>query len=160
MGGVQLHRRWSTDVDPTTLYGILRLRVDVFVVEQSCPYPELDGRDLELTTRHLWVSDEDGTVVATLRLLEDEPSADDTPLFRIGRVCTARGHRGEGLAARLLETALAEVGEHPCRIEAQSYLTEMYAQFGFVVDSDEYLEDGIPHVSMLRVGPRAHPELP
>ncbi|MFT4044287.1 MAG: GNAT family N-acetyltransferase [Gordonia sp. (in: high G+C Gram-positive bacteria)] len=149
--GVQLHREWTADLDAATFYEILRLRVEVFVVEQSCPYPELDGRDLEPTTRQLWVSDADGAVIATLRLLEDGAS-EEYPMFRIGRVCTARSHRGHGYAARLIATALAEVGKHPCRIEAQSYLTGMYAQFGFVIDGDEYLEDGIPHVSMLRPG--------
>ena len=55
---------------------------------------------------------------------------------------------------RIVTAALAEVGERPCRIEAQTYLTEMYGKFGFVRDGDDYLEDGIPHVSMLRAGSR------
>ena len=146
----QLHRSYTADLDVETLYNILRLRVDVFVVEQSCPYPELDGRDLEPATRQLWVSDDEGRVVATLRLLEDSGAPGDGELYRIGRECTDRSRRGEGMTARLIETALAEVGEHPCRIEAQSYLIDMYAKFVFVVDSEEYLEDGIPHVSMIR----------
>ena len=75
-------------------------------------------------------------------------------VFRIGRVCTERNHRGHGLVATLMTAALAEVGERPCRIEAQTYLTEMYGKFGFVRDGDDYLEDGIPHVSMLRAGSR------
>ncbi|GAA1480467.1 GNAT family N-acetyltransferase [Gordonia sinesedis] len=146
----RVHRSWAADLDLATLYKILRLRMDVFVVEQACPYPELDGRDLEPTTRQLWISDDDGGVIGTLRLLEDGLDADGEPTFRIGRVCTERSHRGQGLSARLLETALAEVGERPCRIEAQTYLTEMYAKFGFQIVSDEYIEDGIPHVTMLR----------
>lgn len=153
----QVHRRWAADLDLATLYKILRLRMDVFVVEQACPYPELDGRDLEPTTRQLWVADADGGVIATLRLLEDGADADGEPSFRIGRVCTERAHRGRGLSARLLETALAEVGERPCRIEAQTYLTDMYARFGFTVASDEYIEDGIPHVTMLRAGGTPRP---
>ncbi|NED64792.1 GNAT family N-acetyltransferase, partial [Streptomyces sp. SID10244] len=68
------------------LYQILRLRVDVFVVEQACPYPELDGRDLEPNTRQFWISDTEGCVIATLRLLTEPPSADGRPLLRIGRV--------------------------------------------------------------------------
>jgi len=146
----QVHRSWALDLDVETLYRSRRLRVDVFVVEQSCPYPELDGRDLEPTTRQLWVADDDGAVLATLRLLEDPPASDGGTMFRVGRVCTDRAYRGQGLTTRLMETALAEVGERPCRIEAQTYLTQMYATFGFVAEGDEYLEDGIPHVSMVR----------
>lgn len=157
---LDLHRSYTRDLDVATLYRILRLRVDVFVVEQACPYPELDGRDLEPRTRQLWVTNESGAVVATLRLLRDNANGEsnvadsgaDDAHFRIGRVCTDRAFRGQGLTGRLMTTALAEVGERPCRIEAQTYLTEMYAKFGFIVDSEEYLEDGIPHVSMLRPG--------
>lgn len=157
----QLHRSPAAELDPATLYRILRLRVDVFVVEQACPYPELDGRDLEASTRHYWFvpqlgasttqsGDSDATVAATLRLMEDGPGADGRIEFRIGRVCTDRSHRGVGLAARLLGAALDDIGDHVCRIEAQTYLVQMYAAFGFRADSDEYLEDGIPHVSMVR----------
>ena len=66
-----LHSSSVAALDPVVLYEILRLRVDVFVVEQDCPYPELDGRDLEPTTRLLWSSDDDGRVTATLRVLHD-----------------------------------------------------------------------------------------
>ncbi|EON33698.1 MULTISPECIES: GNAT family N-acetyltransferase [Gordonia] len=163
----RVHRAQADDIDAATLYRILRLRVEVFVVEQACPYPELDGRDLEPTTRQFWITDgadppegagEDatdgaGTVLATLRLLE-EPQTDGGQVFRIGRVCTERNHRGRGLVATLMTAALDEVGDRPCRIEAQTYLTEMYGKFGFARDGDDYLEDGIPHVSMLRAGSR------
>ncbi|MFC9979830.1 GNAT family N-acetyltransferase [Gordonia sp. NPDC127522] len=162
----RVHRALADDMDAATLYRVLRLRVEVFVVEQACPYPELDGRDLEPTTRQFWITDggdrtdegdgdgsDPGAVLATLRLLE-EPEADGGQVFRIGRVCTERNHRGHGLVATLMTAALDEVGERPCRIEAQTYLTEMYGKFGFVRDGDDYLEDGIPHVSMLRAGSR------
>ncbi|MGV9673250.1 GNAT family N-acetyltransferase [Gordonia sp. NPDC003504] len=160
----RLHDSAAADLDPATLYRILRLRVDVFVVEQACPYPELDGRDLEPTTHHWWftestsASDEvDGMgspVAATLRVMQDGLGPDGRPEFRIGRVCTERAHRGMGLTAQLLTAALEDIGEHVCRIEAQTYLRQMYAKFGFRVNSDEYLEDGIPHVSMVRDGAR------
>ncbi|MDL9936282.1 GNAT family N-acetyltransferase [Gordonia sp. ABSL1-1] len=139
----------TVDLDPTTLYRILRLRGDVFVVEQSCAYPDLDGRDLEPGTRQFWIGDEDG-VHATLRLLTDPVDADGALVYRIGRVCTDRAHRGRRLGARLIDAALAEVGAHACRIDAQAHLTGMYGAFGFVAEGDEYLEDGIPHVSMFR----------
>jgi ElaA protein len=78
-----------TDLDATTLYELLRLRVDVFVVEQRCPYPELDGRDTEPATRHLWLPDPErgGSPVAYLRLLAEPDQA-----VRIGRVAVRDGH--------------------------------------------------------------------
>ena len=78
------------------------------------------------------------------------PAADGSPMYRIGRVCTERGHRGQGLTAQLLGAALTEIGDHPCRIDAQVYLVDMYAKFGFLAEGDEYLEDGIPHIAMRR----------
>src|SRR4028118_2343930 len=79
------------DLDVSTLYALLRLRVDVFVVEQQCPYPELDGRDAEPGTLHLW-SDDGGAVLGYLRLLSDPDGT------RIGRVCVAMEGRGGGTA--------------------------------------------------------------
>lgn len=149
---VELHRAWARDLDAPALYALLRLRVEVFVVEQRCPYPELDGRDLEPQTRHFWLEKPCGTVVSTLRLLEDGPGC--PTVFRIGRVCTEASERGRGHTARLMSAALAEVGDHPCRITAQSYLAEMYARHGFVTDGTEFDEDGIAHIPMLRAGRR------
>lgn len=142
--GGRLRRAWSADLTPAELYAILRLRGDVFVVEQNCPYPDLDGRDLEPATRHFWVADGDA-VAACLRLLED-PNGE----YRIGRVCTAKHARGRGLSRRLMTAALADVGNRPCVLDAQTYAAGLYASFGFVQDGDEYLEDGIAHVLMRR----------
>ena len=144
MTAAALHRR-GPDLDAAMLYGLLALRVEVFVVEQDCPYRELDGLDLLPGTRHFWVQDA-GRIVSTLRLV-DEGSA-----VRIGRVCTAADERGRGHTARLMRAALDEVGERPCRLNAQSYLTAMYTRHGFAVDGAEFVEDGIPHVPMLRSG--------
>lgn len=141
---VALRRSWGRDLDAATLYALLRLRVDVFVVEQSCPYPELDGRDLAESTRHFWLESPGGEVISTLRLLGDPGE------FRIGRVCTRAADRGHGHTSRLMEAALAEVGPQRCRISAQSYLADMYARHGFVLDGEEFVEDGIPHVPMVR----------
>jgi ElaA protein len=117
------------------------------VVEQGCPYQDLDGHDLDRTTRHYWLAPygaiEDAQ--ATLRLLEPTEGQ-----FRIGRVCAARPARAQGAARRLLEAALAEVGDAPCVLDAQAHLTELYAAFGFVVDGAEFTEDGIVHVPMRR----------
>ena len=137
-----LHSSSVAEIDPVVLYAILRLRVDVFVVEQDCPYPELDGRDLEPTTRLLWSADDDGLVTATLRVLHD---GDDR---RIGRVATATAARGRGLAADLMRAAVASCEGRLVRLDAQAHLSGWYARFGFVVDGDEFVEDGIPHLPM------------
>jgi ElaA protein len=132
-------------LDPVTLYNLLRLRTDVFVVEQECPYPELDGRDLEPDARQLWIADDAGAVLATLRLLTDPDGT-----ARIGRVATAVAARGTGLAAQLMARALELAGEREVVLDAQSYLFEWYARFGFERDGEDYVEDGIPHVPMRR----------
>ncbi|MCE0537355.1 GNAT family N-acetyltransferase [Kineosporia rhizophila] len=133
------------DLTPGEAYALLKLRVDVFVVEQKCPYPELDGRDVEPGTEHLWLADEHGPT-AYLRLL-----ADPDGRARIGRVCTRADARGRSLAGRLMEAALA--GLEPGRetvLDAQAHLTGWYARYGFTASGPEYLEDGIPHVPMRR----------
>jgi ElaA protein len=147
---VALRRSWAQDLDVPTLYELLKLRVEVFVVEQACPYPELDGRDLLAETRHFWLEAPDLEVICTLRLMEEHTGGSKT--FRIGRVCTKRSSRGQGHTSRLLQAALAEVGDFPCRINAQTYLEEMYSRHGFVRDGDEFLDDGVPHIPMLRAG--------
>ena len=145
---VALRRAWAKDLDVPTLYALLKLRVEVFVVEQARPYPELDGRDLLTETRHFWLADPEGEVICTLRLMEEYPGGHKA--FRLGRLCTKRSARGEGHTTRLLRAALAEVGDYPCRINAQVYLADMYSQHGFVRDGDDFLDDGVPHVPMLR----------
>jgi ElaA protein len=131
-------------LDAAVLYRLLRLRVEVFVVEQACAYPELDGRDLEPGTVHLWF-EQDGDPVAYLRVLTEPDGT-----RRIGRVCTAKGNRGTGLAARLVEEALRLTGDQPCVLDAQSYLVDFYQRAGFAVTGPEYIEDGIAHVPMRR----------
>ncbi len=132
----------AADLDARQLHDLLRLRVDVFVVEQNCPYPELDGRDLEPGTTHLWV-EIDGDVAATLRLLTD------THCHRIGRVATAANHRGAGYAATLMDRAIG-LCDGPIELNAQTYLKKWYERFGFVQSGEEFVEDGIPHVRMRR----------
>jgi ElaA protein len=138
-----LHDRTLFELTAETLYGILRLRCEIFVVEQACVYLDLDGRDLESATRQLWFEDDAGEVIATARVL------DDVDARRIGRVATRPDRRGDGLAGRLVEHFVA-TSAGPWRLDAQSYLVGWYAQFGFVVDGPEYLEDGIWHVPMFR----------
>ncbi len=139
------------DLDATTLYALLRLRVDVFVVEQRCRYPELDGRDTEPGTIHVWFEDEGG-LVAYLRVLEEGRGA------RIGRVCTDAAHRGAGLSGRLVAAALDLIGARETVLDAQSHLVAFYARFGFEPTGPEFLDDGIPHVPMRRrLDPSAGP---
>jgi ElaA protein len=131
------------DLDTTTLYAILKLRSDVFVVEQKCFYADLDGRDTEPGTRHLWLQGGD-EILAYLRIL------DDGEVERIGRVVTAPSARGAGHAQRLMAEALTVIGNRPSVLSAQSYLVGFYGKFGYVQSGPEYDEDGIPHVPMLR----------
>ena len=145
-----LRRIWAKDLDAQTLYELLKLRVEVFVVEQAIPYPELDGRDLLAETRHFWLESTAGEVISTLRLMEEHAGGEKA--FRIGRLCTKRSARGQGHTTRLLRAALAEVGDHPCRIDAQTYLADMYARHGFVRDGDDFVDAGGPHVPMLKPG--------
>jgi ElaA protein len=135
------------DLDLRTAYAVWQLRADVFVVEQECPYRDLDGRDDEPGTRHLVLRD-GPAVVGYLRILEEGDRA------RIGRVVLARAARGRGLADPLLRTALAEIGDRPTVLDAQTPLVGWYATFGFQVAGPEFLDDGIPHVPMRRTAPR------
>jgi ElaA protein len=135
------------DLNARTLHDLVRLRIDVFVVEQECAYPELDGRDIEPGTRHLWL-EQDGTPVAYLRILADPGGVE-----RIGRVVVAKQARGDGHASRLMTEALTVVGHRPCVLEAQAHLAGFYGRYGFAVTGPEYVEDGIPHLPM-----RRHPE--
>src|SRR3712207_9307445 len=97
------------DLDTAALYALLRLRVDVFVVEQRCPYPELDGRDTEPGTRHVWLA-RDRQPVAYLRILADDG------VERIGRAAVARDERGGGHAGRLMDAAPAVVRSEERRV--------------------------------------------
>ena len=149
---VQLRIASFAELDVRTLHDLLRLRVEVFVVEQKCAYPELDGRDIEPGTRHLWLASAEAPV-AYLRILAEPGGVE-----RIGRVAVARPARGNGHAGQLLREALALVGERPCVLDAQSYLVDFYRRYGFTVTGPEYVEDGIPHVPMRRDPGRFAPQ--
>jgi ElaA protein len=131
------------DLDTTTLYQILKLRSDVFVVEQKSIYADLDGRDTEPGTRHLWI-ERDGEIRAYLRILADNGTE------RIGRVVTAPGARGAGLAGRLVAEAVTIIGNRPSVLDAQTPLKNFYAKFGYRQTGPEFLEDGIPHIPMAK----------
>ena len=128
-------------LDARAAYDVWRLRQQVFVVEQECAYPDLDGRDPEPGTRHVLLTD-DGELVGYARVL------DDATTWRIGRVLLAPAARGRGLADQLVRTALDVCPDRDVVLDAQSPLTGWYATFGFAPDGAEFLEDGIPHVPM------------
>lgn len=138
-------------LDAVTVYGLLRLRAMVFVVEQACAYLDPDGQDLADGVLQLVGKDRDGAVLATARVL---PPGVAFAEASIGRVVVAPAARGRGLAHALMQRALDLCAAHwpgqPVMLGAQQYLTAFYAGHGFVVVSEPYLEDGIPHVHMRR----------
>lgn len=128
------------------VHDLLELRQAVFVVEQNCPFAEIDGRDP--LARHL-LGLADGAILACARLL---PATAAKPRA-IGRVATAPGARGRGLGRAVMIEAMriliAEDGSAPIALSAQAHLVErLYAPLGFAIVGDPYEEDGIPHVDM------------
>ncbi|WP_218624767.1 GNAT family N-acetyltransferase [Glaciihabitans sp. dw_435] len=143
-----VHKSWG-ELTTTELYSFLKLRTDVFFVEQKVDEEELDYRDLEPTTEHYWVMDDAGTA-AYLRVL-----VDSTPEYRdaahvVGRVVVRADRRGEGLAQQLLSAVLENHGHTPMMLHAQAYVAPLYAKAGFVAFGDEFMEAGIAHLSMYR----------
>ena len=130
------------------LYAILRLRAEVFVVEQNCAFQDLDDKDQ--ASYHL-MGIEQGKLVAYTRLV---PAGISYNIPSIGRVVTSPGSRGNGLGKLLMEKSIEVAtqlfGKTPIKIGAQLYLRKFYSEFGFVQSSDVYLEDGIEHIEMIR----------
>ncbi|GAA2821005.1 GNAT family N-acetyltransferase [Crossiella cryophila] len=141
-----LYRATGDQLDASTLYALLRLRVDVFVVEQESPYPDLDGRDLDPVTRHLWFAEADGAPLSYLRLLIEPDGA----TIRVGRVVTRADVRGKGLSRELMREALTDIGDAPSVLDAQTTVTGFYASFGYRITGPEFLDGGVPHVQMSR----------
>lgn len=137
------------ELTPAELYAILRLRSEVFVVEQNCVFLDMDGKDLLGQTEHL-MAWQDGALLAYCRLLE--PALNDGQAV-IGRVITAPAARGTGLGHELMRRAKADVARlwpgQPVYLGAQARLKTYYGGHGFVPVTEEYIEDGIPHVGML-----------
>lgn len=137
-----------TELSLAELYELLKLRQEVFVVEQTCPYLDADGNDHEAL--HLWTTDAQGmTAYARIFL----PTTKE-PYARIGRVITAERARRTGLGQDLMRAAIGlctgQAPDAPIRLGAQVYLRRFYQSFGFVEIGDTYLEDDIPHVDMER----------
>lgn len=128
------------------LYDILKARVDVFVVEQECPYPEIDGKDKD--AYHIFLRGENG-LAAYLRVLKSGVSFPEPAL---GRILTTR--RGEGLGARIVREGIAfakeKLNADKIRIEAQVYARGFYEKLGFRQCSEPFMDDGIEHIEMIR----------
>ena len=137
-----IHSRTGDRLDAATLEALLRLRQGVFIVEQACPYADIDGHDLEPATRHLWIEIEE-IPASTLRI---RPDRSGTALW-VGRVCTAAPARGHGHAGRLMREAVDST-TGPLRLNAQERLEGWYAAFGFTASGPAFDEDGIRHVPM------------
>jgi len=150
---VNIHWTFSSFPELTVdqLYEVLQLRVDVFVVEQKCAYRELDDYDRHEETRHFSGRNEVGQLIAYARLL---PPGLRYPEGNLGRFVVKADFRKQGIGHQLLQTALQEISrcwnKTPIRISAQDYLQAFYAKYGFIRVSDVYLEDGIPHVEMMK----------
>ena len=150
-----LHVQWEVStfhqLAIDQLFDCLQLRVDVFVVEQQCAYPELDEYDRHAETQHLAGRDESGQLIAYARIL---PAGLSFPAVSLGRFVVKKEVRRQGIGRQLLQEALKEVeASWPgsiIKISAQDYLQKFYGQYGFVRVSDVYLEDGIPHVEMVK----------
>ncbi|MBF4461728.1 MULTISPECIES: GNAT family N-acetyltransferase [unclassified Rathayibacter] len=143
-----LSRSWG-ELSTVDVYSFARLRSEVFLREQKVDDLEFDGRDLEPTARHWWVADEQG-MAAYLRTLVDERPEHLDARRVVGRVVTRVDRRGEGLAHLLLQAVLARYGGEALLLHAQVRVAGLYERSGFVAFGDEYVEAGIPHVSMYR----------
>ena len=135
------------ELNKAELYQIIQLRIAVFIVEQDCPYPDLD--DMDQDAQHLWIEDA-GEIVCYLRV---NPAGSRFIEPSLGRIVTKKSHRNHGLAEKLIKKAIDLVCEKESkaiRISAQCYLEKYYEKFGFIKASEEYLEDDIPHIEMLR----------
>ncbi|OYQ66739.1 GNAT family N-acetyltransferase [Aerococcus sp. 1KP-2016] len=140
---MQLISKYFDQLNTSELYEILRVRSEIFVVEQNCVYQDIDGKDQE--SIHIYI-EEHGRILAYLRAFK---RADD--VVQMGRVLT-RNH-GLGLGGKILHDGIAvikqEMNPSQIYIEAQTYAIGFYEREGFVVSSEELLEDEIPHVKML-----------
>ncbi|GJL63775.1 MAG: ElaA protein [Nitrospirales bacterium] len=147
--------RWNVqtfdEFKAAQLFDVLHLRVNVFVVEQQCAYPELDDYDRHVDTKHVQGHDENGNLVAYARLL---PAGLSFPEVSIGRFVVQKGRRGQGIGHQLLRTSLEMIAQcwsgRSIKISAQEYLKNFYAPYGFIQVSDMYLDAGVPHVDMLK----------
>jgi len=145
-----VQKSWS-ELTLEELYCFVKLRTDVFFVEQRIDEEELDNRDQEPTTEHLWIADATGTA-AYLRVLFDAEASHLDANLCLGRVVVRADRRGEGLAQVLLARVIEQHGHESMLLHSQEYIAPLYAKFGFGSFGERYIEAGIPHISMYRAG--------
>lgn len=142
------HSKAFNELTVNELYAILQLRNQVFVVEQECPYLDIDGKDSQC--QHLWATF-DNKIAAYARIV---PAGVNFEQAAIGRVISNPVFRGYGFGRELIQQAINYIeqtlGKQPIMLDAQTYLIKFYQSFGFNVVSEVYLEDNLPHVNMLR----------
>lgn len=141
---MELFVKHFSELTPDEIFEIYKLRVSVFVVEQNCPYQEVD--DADKTAYHLYLKDDTG-ICAYSRVL---PKGEFRDTVSIGRVIAMK--RRAGLGTQIVKAAITVAKErfHAQRIVigAQTYARKLYENVGFIQSGDEYLEDGIPHIPM------------
>ena len=135
------------DLTSDELYGILKLRSEVFVVEQDCVYQDLDDKDQ--LSYHLFLEN-DGETVAVSRIIPENVSYED---MAIGRVIVKKSYRGQKISRVMMQKAIDyiidDLGKTSIRLSGQAYLCEFYLSLGFKKVSERYLEDGIYHYEFL-----------
>ena len=141
---MELKIKHFSELSAEELFEIYKLRVSVFIVEQSCPYQDID--DADKSAYHVWLRDEDG-LEAYARLL---PAGVAFPTAAFGRIIAVKRRCGLGtkIVAAAIETARDKLGADMITIEAQVYARSLYENLGFRQTSEEFLEDGIPHIQM------------
>jgi ElaA protein len=145
-----VRKSWG-ELTTNDLYSFLKLRTDVFYLEQKVDDEELDNRDAEPGTEHYWISDEFGAA-AYLRVLVDETASHLDARHVIGRVVVRKNRRGEGLAQELMRAVIDQHAADAMVLHAQVYAQSLYAKSGFDAFGDAYSEAGIDHISMYRAG--------
>ena len=144
---MELKIKHFSQLTTTELYRIIQARIAIFVIEQTCPYQELDNKDLDAW--HIWYEDDDG-IAAYCRVLDKGVSYENEG--SIGRVITVKRSCGLGYKVMMEAIRVAEekYSQTSLRISAQQYAQGFYEKCGFVRVSEPYLEDDIPHIQMLR----------
>jgi len=149
MEKITWHTKHYKELTVDEFYDLIYLRTEVFVVEQDCPYQEVDEKDK--VAYHLFGKTTNGEIIAVTRIL---PKGVSYPEISIGRVALKKTYRGKGIADELMKETLvfieSKFGDDPIRISAQEYLLNYYGKYNFKPVGDMYLEDDIPHVEMLK----------
>lgn len=134
-----------TELTAKEFFEVTKERIKVFVVEQNCPYQEIDDEDS--VAKHVILKNDNNQIMAYTRIIER------TDYVTFGRVLVVKEFRGQQLGKKIVNLTLTEIDKlnlnKKIKISAQNYLTDFYAEFGFEVISDVYLEDNIPHIDML-----------